>query len=275
MGEKYKNKINKYLINILLSLFAIIIFFIIFEIISSITNQTKSKNLDNAFDESPIRIKNINKNSLILNTLKPNSSMYLAGAYVKINSLGFRDYEYSIKKPEDTFRIVVLGDSFTFGYGVNINETYVKQLEVLLNKKYEKNIEVLNFGGNGGNTLLEVDYLRERVLDFEPDFVLILVGFTYNDVDTEYISDKEFCLNNNLNLSVKHNFITKTQTYNLLSEKYDNIGKKLNYNKFYETTINITDNEKIDAGYYFFSIYNDNYPGLNCFKEGLKRFSEI
>src|SRR2546430_1564409 len=48
---------------------------------------------------------------------------------VKINSLGMRDREYSVEKPKGTYRILVLGDSYTFGSGVQADETYAKLLE--------------------------------------------------------------------------------------------------------------------------------------------------
>ena len=55
---------------------------------------------------------------------------------VSLNSLGYRDFEYSLERPNNTFRILVLGDSMTFGQGINkTSDTYPKQLEVLLNKK--------------------------------------------------------------------------------------------------------------------------------------------
>ena len=46
----------------------------------------------------------------------------------KTNSLGFRDYEYSLNK-NSKYRILVLGDSFTFGWGVEIENTWIKVLE--------------------------------------------------------------------------------------------------------------------------------------------------
>ena len=53
---------------------------------------------------------------------------------VSLNSLGYRDFEYSQERPNNTFRILMLGDSMTFGSGIDkIPDTYPKQLEVLLN----------------------------------------------------------------------------------------------------------------------------------------------
>jgi hypothetical protein len=49
---------------------------------------------------------------------RPNSEAFLMGVDVKINSLGLRDYEVTLQKPPDAYRIVVLGDSTTLGWGV-------------------------------------------------------------------------------------------------------------------------------------------------------------
>lgn len=273
---KMKKIIKKYSANLLIVIFTLLVFFLFLEIALqfNISIKNNKEHINSEFDESPIRIGNINEDSLVLDTLKPNSSMNLAGAYVKINSLGFRDYEYSLEKPNNTFRIAVLGDSFTFGYGVEIDETYVKQLEILLNKNFDKKIEVLNFGGNGGNTLLESIYLKEKVLEFDPD--LIIVGFTPNDVDVEYISDKEFCIKNSEELSENSEFLTKTESYKFITDKYNSIKTKYDFNKKIIAHENfVDDNPNIDVNYYFFSIYEDNYPGFNCFNEGVKRFVDI
>ena len=52
---------------------------------------------------------------------------------IRTNTKGLRDREYNSKKPKNTFRILVLGDSFTFGSCVEENETYPKVLENFLN----------------------------------------------------------------------------------------------------------------------------------------------
>src|SRR5262245_29159034 len=45
------------------------------------------------------------------------------------NALGLRDYEFAEEKPPGTYRIVVVGDSVTFGPGVGLDETFAKRLE--------------------------------------------------------------------------------------------------------------------------------------------------
>ena len=61
---------------------------------------------------------------------------------VTLNSLGYRDFEYSLERPNNTFRILMLGDSMTFGSGIDkISDTYPKQLEVLLNKDSKQKIQ--------------------------------------------------------------------------------------------------------------------------------------
>jgi lysophospholipase L1-like esterase len=94
--------------------------------------------------------------------------------HVKINSYGFRDYEYSMEKPPNTFRIVVLGDSITFGEGVELNETYSKVLEKLLNEKNGGKIkyEVLNFGVGSYNAAEKVEVLATVAINFTPDLII-------------------------------------------------------------------------------------------------------
>jgi hypothetical protein len=93
--------------------------------------------------------------------------------YVKINSYGFRDYEYSQNKSNDTFRIVVLGDSITFGHGIELNETYSKVLERLLNKRNDGwRYEVLNFGVPGYNAIEKVEVLNSKAIKFHPDLII-------------------------------------------------------------------------------------------------------
>lgn len=106
----------------------------------------------------------------------------------KINSLGIRDKEYSLTKPQNTFRILVLGDSFTEGYGVNAKDTFSDKLEVLLNKNKPINssFEILNFGCASYSPLLEYILLKKKAIKFNPDLVIILLDLSDFKDDMEY-----------------------------------------------------------------------------------------
>jgi lysophospholipase L1-like esterase len=108
-----------------------------------------------------------------------------------INSHGLRDREYSLLKPTNTFRILALGDSFTYGHGVRSEETYVKQLEAILNRKlghHGTRFEVLNAGVPGYNTHQELIHLQEVGLLYNPD--AILLGFTMSDAELGFFGSK-------------------------------------------------------------------------------------
>lgn len=81
------------------------------------------------------------------------------------------------------YRILGLGDSFTFGQGVKDADTYLRQLEVLLQARYpRKFFQTINLGVPGYNTAQEYQMLLHRGLAYKPD--LIIVGFTLSDPET-------------------------------------------------------------------------------------------
>lgn len=107
---------------------------------------------------------------------------------IKINSVGFRDHDYSIEKPEGVFRIVVLGDSLTMGLGVEMHESYPKVLERML-KSGPREFEVLNLGIVGYNLIHKIEVLRRKGVSYKPD--LILFQYSADDVVDKNI-EKEF-----------------------------------------------------------------------------------
>lgn len=113
--------------------------------------------------------------------LAPGYQGWFAGVPVRTNALGFRDdREYSLDKPPGTFRILVLGDSVTFGHGTLQDTTYPFLLEQRL-KAWRPDVrwEVWNLGVPGYNTGQELDYLQEVGRRYQPD--LVIVGFYPND----------------------------------------------------------------------------------------------
>lgn len=114
----------------------------------------------------------------------PTKGYELVPGHKEINSHGLRDREYSVVKPPHTFRILALGDSFTYGDGVALEETWMKDLERRLNRQLGDtgiHFEVLNAGIPGYNTHQELIHLQDVGLQFDPN--LVVVEFTLNDAE--------------------------------------------------------------------------------------------
>lgn len=91
---------------------------------------------------------------------------------IRINSQNMRDQEYALEKPEGVKRIVVVGDSFIFGWGVEENQRVTEILE----NHYFTNVEVLNLGVSGYCSDEELEWLKFRGLAFKPDRVLFFTS---------------------------------------------------------------------------------------------------
>jgi hypothetical protein len=117
-----------------------------------------------------------------LEMLSPNYSGWYGGVPVRINNLGFRDpRDYDLAKKPNTFRIIVLGDSVTFGHGSIYESTYPYLLESRLKQwRPEVDWQVWNLGVPGYNTSQELAYLKDVAARYQPD--LVVVGFFFNDV---------------------------------------------------------------------------------------------
>ena len=100
----------------------------------------------------------------------------------KHNSLGFRDVEHTLAKPEGVFYILGLGDSFTYGVGISFEESYLFRLEKMLNERQGEHpkIEIIKAGIPRFFPEAERLVLQHYGIKFNPD--LILIGFLVNDV---------------------------------------------------------------------------------------------
>jgi hypothetical protein len=103
------------------------------------------------------------------------------GRVVTKNSDELRDREFAVPKPPGTYRVLVLGDSFTWGVGLNVEETIPKQLEASLSAPPGSRVEVINAAVPGMNTVDELEMLRLRGLRYGPDMILLV--YLLNDID--------------------------------------------------------------------------------------------
>jgi hypothetical protein len=106
-------------------------------------------------------------------------SSYEFSVPVALNSSGFRDREFGSKR-EGAIRIVGVGDSFTFGNGVAMEETFLKRLESCLSSNSQPPIEVLNCGVPAYSPQQEFRLVEECRSTLKPDIV-ILGFFVGND----------------------------------------------------------------------------------------------
>jgi lysophospholipase L1-like esterase len=112
----------------------------------------------------------------------PHGQANFIGVPVAINSYGLRGGEIGVPKPENTVRILVIGDSITFGYGIPVESTYVKVLERFLNADAagKTQYEVLNGGTLGGSLSDYHHLLTQKAATLQPD--MVLVGLNLNDI---------------------------------------------------------------------------------------------
>jgi lysophospholipase L1-like esterase len=101
----------------------------------------------------------------------------------RINENGLRDREHSYERQNDNERILVLGDSFAWGYGVEESERFSQLLEKSLD------VEAINAGVSGYSTDQELLWYRNEGIKYETELVvLVLAGNDVGDNDRQLVS---------------------------------------------------------------------------------------
>lgn len=123
---------------------------------------------------------------------------------LRINSLGLRDREHPYQKPPGVRRILVLGDSYAWGYGVSDEEIFTEVLEQRLAGE-PGNWEVLNSGVSGWGTDQEYLYLVHEGFRYDPDLVVVafyLLNDPLNNINSmQYGLHKPFFEDESLTLA--------------------------------------------------------------------------
>ena len=117
----------------------------------------------------------------------PNTFAHLMGVDVRINADGMRGDR--INQDSNSSRILMLGDSITFGWGVANEHTVSSKLEEILAREGSQEIDVLNTGVGNYNTAMEVAWFQQNGLRHDPDLVVLNVFVndaeptpTYSDI---------------------------------------------------------------------------------------------
>lgn len=112
------------------------------------------------------------------------------------NNRGMRgpgDYAYE-RKP-DVSRIAVMGDSYTFGVGVQTAETYASVLQTRLDADGPGRYEVMNFGVSSFSPTLEYIYLKKELRRYKPDLLILAMDFC--DIQDDYFYEKNLIYDKN------------------------------------------------------------------------------
>lgn len=119
--------------------------------------------------------------------MRPGYADFVYGAPVAINRQGLRDDEYPYAKVTNQKRILVLGDSVAFGYGVPAQDTFAKQWEKLLRTDPGVEWQVINAGVPGYTTVQEVRWFEVEGLRYQPDAVILT--YVMNDPEEVHTLD--------------------------------------------------------------------------------------
>ena len=105
-----------------------------------------------------------------------------------MNNKGFRGQDFIYDKKDGVKRILVFGDSFTYGMGCADNEYYCYKLQESLNSKYgQGKWEVLNFGVGAVGTAMELALYKNEGIRYDPDIVIIQF-FSNDPGDSAYFN---------------------------------------------------------------------------------------
>lgn len=230
-----------------LLIISIIFFLIFFEIVARLSYNFYS-NYNSEMWRYAVEIKKHSLNENLPHEHQPYKESVLYGITIKTNNDGFRaEKDYNLTKSKNTFRILVLGDSVTLGWGVEYNKTYPKLLENKLNQLKIKNFEVINMGVGNYNTPMELETLKSKGLKYNPDFIIL--GY--------YINDAELTPQ-----KIKFNFIKRNSyLFAFLWDKYINIKIKSNSNFNYTS--------------FYSSLYKKDFEGRKNTESALRQIIQI
>jgi hypothetical protein len=117
---------------------------------------------------------------------RPGATKKISGSWYRTNSLGLRDHEYAAAPPPGTYRILMLGDSFTEGFRLAFEDTVAKRVERGLNDgRCRGRYEVVNAGIGSYSPILEYLLLKQLADRVRPH--MVVQNFDMTDVHDDFI----------------------------------------------------------------------------------------
>jgi hypothetical protein len=183
---------------------------------------------------------------------------------IRTNSKGIReDREIPYEKPKNTKRIILLGDSFGMGYGVELDQMFITRSKHYLKEKYGHEVEVVNLSTSGHGNAEELLTLQNEGFKYQPN--LVILAWHNTDLSDNVRSNLFHIQNNKLEKNQKfylpavkereilsqspaYRFLAEnSQIYNLLRNWFANKVKKWLINirlKKFQNKINLNRDKK-------------------------------
>jgi lysophospholipase L1-like esterase len=139
------------------------------------------------------------------------------------NSVGFSGKEFTREKPDGSLRVVCMGNSSTFGWGVPPDSCYARLLEVSLNEKLGRPVQVINAGIPGYSSLQGFVQYERNILELDPD--IITLSFMANDNLPSAKPDSEILRERQGMIGFTQEILNYSCTYRAM--KYLIVAKKL------------------------------------------------
>lgn len=175
---------------------------------------------------------------------EPKPNITITEAYYQLVSLPFAPqytinkdtlnerFDYPIQKDTNTFRIITLGDSFTFGHYINTADNWPESLEIQLETCTNKKFEVINLAVPGYDIQYSVERYKKRGIKYNPDLV---IWFLKND-DFDQINEITYPLKMKYLKEMKQNgefqkSIAKGQYWPHTEKAIQELKKKYTVNK--------------------------------------------
>lgn len=167
--------------------------------------------------------------------LNPNTTGYMEtpwlpekATYTTNDDALHERFDYQARKPKDTFRIITLGDSYTYGALISTPFNWTELLEDKLNAeplcgKYKKT-EVINLGVGGYDIEYAVERYRQRGLKYNPDLIIWML------VDKSRILEKLRPYITECSKQLKTDYIKNVPDYSCWHEAAEILTKKYGQN---------------------------------------------
>jgi len=168
---------------------ALVVSLLLVEVVLRVYASTADTSLAQALRVDPYAVK-VEPHGEVGYRPRPNTTFgySITGAHATTNARGYRGPVVSVPKPERTIRVVLLGGSTTFGWGVNDGQTIDAHMrEMLEAQRLGPDVEVVNLGFDGYDSYQLLERLRSDGLALEPDFIIVNSGV--NDVRNAWYRD--------------------------------------------------------------------------------------